>query len=796
MARQPSWGCGTGFQLRTFFLTMCGLVIVRTLMIYRSYDFSSFDNDAKAFLDIPIVKSSTVSLAMLDIDTTLAVASSNSPPQQQQQTTTGNLEFASTAFDEFPTIAIASITSPDDLNKQQRNNGNANDNANANSNSNANANSNSNHTRSKNKTKHKTLSLLYPAGLIGGYRNQAMRFIGLVKHAIDMGYDNLLLPTLVWSTRYSTSNQQLIANTTINQAVRFWPVPFDELFDVDHWNTFYHHHHQQQHHQSASGSSSRLQNNTTNGSGGAFSLPRLVSSVYVDDETNSSNSSSTPNSNHVCWKPNTDDSIVSVETIQRNKNPNFTRSFLPLLTSRMLFGNNNDNDKRGKDGVDDTNKRSRNAFVLDPIQADVMEFLTGDKMARTPHKLDLSKSVNDCTHPYVFGGKSSKLWNSFLQIDKKPHKSYSKLVETVEEALVPAKPWRVLADRCVEYHLGLGDDEFKEEEEDPHALGHDHRYIALHARVEPEMLHHKCGKNMERNLTKILELVELFSLDYNSDTGGLPESAKERARELSYTSPISNDLRQQLLNSTHLKGAFVAVARDELNDMESYPKLFSVTSHNRGYLNQRSISYDANGSELYTQTLEAREREQNERQTHTQKQKADDAFISSKRRKRRLGEDKDVVPHNTDDDDNKNKNQPLPIFECGEGWVNHAFYASEDRQKKLFTPSSSSELEKDYGLYQRYGPNINNNDDGEENRSFPLLPLPQNYFGDVLPSMLNFWLAVRADVFVGVRKSSWSTDVWTTRYYYGRGDRNFEYTSDRGILAIENGGLAPNHKTC
>jgi len=694
--------------------------------------------------------SSIVSLAKLD-----TVASSS--PRQQ---TTGNPEFM--ASDEFPTIA--STTYPDD--KHRRNN------------------ATSNHRTTT------TLSLLYPAGLIGGYRNQAMLFIGLVKHAIDEGYDNLLLPTLVWSTRYGNSaykpNPVTKQVNTINQAVRFWPIPFDDLFDVDHWNTFYHQHQ----------SVSSRQNNTTRSESNPkpFSLPQLVSSV-VDDETNSNS-----NSNKVCWKPNTDDSIVSVKTIQRNNNPNFTRSFLPLLTSRMLFGNNNDNDDRDKYDVDDKNKRSRDAFVLDPLQADAMEFLTGDKMARKPHKLDLSKSVNHCTHPHVFGGKSQQLWNSYLQIDKTPGKLYSKLVETVEEALVPAKPWRVLADRCVEYHLGLGDDEFKEEEEDPHALGHDHSYIALHARVEAEMLQHKCGKNMERNLTTILELVELLALDYNSDTGDLPESAKERARELSYTSPISDDLRQQLLTSTnskntkqhrHLKGAFVAVARDELNDVESFPKLFSVTSHNRGYLNQRSISYDANGSELYTQTLEAREREQNERQT----QKAAAATIISKGRRRRLGEDKDGVPPKTDKNDD-NKNQPLPIFECGDGWVKHAFYASEDRQKELFTPSSSSELEKGYGLYQKYGPNINDNDDDEENRSFPLLPLPQNYFGDILPSMLNFWLAVRADVFVGVKKSSWSTDVWTTRYYYGKGDRNFEYTSDRGILAIGNGGLPPNHKNC
>jgi hypothetical protein len=87
MAGQPSRGCGIGFQRRTFFLALCGMVIIRMLMIYYSYDPFLFDNGAN---DIPIVKSSTVSLAMLDTDTTLAVASS--PYDSESKTTTTNIQ--------------------------------------------------------------------------------------------------------------------------------------------------------------------------------------------------------------------------------------------------------------------------------------------------------------------------------------------------------------------------------------------------------------------------------------------------------------------------------------------------------------------------------------------------------------------------------------------------------------------------------------------------------------------------------------------------------------------------------
>ena len=86
---------------------------------------------------------------------------------------------------------------------------------------------------------------------------------------------------------------------------------------------------------------------------------------------------------------------------------------------------------------------------------------------------------------------------------KKLRESYTKLIETVEKALVPAKPWRILADQCVEHHLGLGSNEFRDEEEDPHVVGHDHGYIVLHSRIEMDMLIHKCGKAFSTRLAQL-----------------------------------------------------------------------------------------------------------------------------------------------------------------------------------------------------------------------------------------------------------------------------------------------------
>lgn len=73
--------------------------------------------------------------------------------------------------------------------------------------------------------------------------------------------------------------------------------------------------------------------------------------------------------------------------------------------------------------------------------------------------------------------------------------------------------------------------------------------------------------------------------------------------------------------------------------------------------------------------------------------------------------------------------------------------------------------------------------------------IPMDYYGSILPSMLNFYIATRAEIFIGVAKSSWSTDVWTARYHQGKGSKNFEYTR-HGIIPVPNGGLPEPHGNC
>ena len=98
----------------------------------------------------------------------------------------------------------------------------------------------------------KTFALLYPTGLIGGYRNQVMRFIAFCKHTMgtvrrggdlysnsnntDHRRPHLLLPSLVFSTRYYSSSSKSRSGKSMNNF--FWPVLMEDLFDVDYWNQF------------------------------------------------------------------------------------------------------------------------------------------------------------------------------------------------------------------------------------------------------------------------------------------------------------------------------------------------------------------------------------------------------------------------------------------------------------------------------------------------------------------------------------------------------------------------------
>jgi len=183
---------------------------------------------------------------------------------------------------------------------------------------------------------------------------------------------------------------------------------------------------------------------------------------------------------------------------------------------------------------------------------------------------------------------------------------------------------------------------------------------------------HRCGKDMEFNLTKILGMVDAFIAEEQSETG----------------SPFGD---QQ-------PGIFLAVSRTGMHEETTNRKVKELARQNVEALMERSLS------------------------------NLDDASTI------------DSIRHD----------HAFPVFECGEIWMKN--------------------------WYEHEG-------------------IPENFFGSLVPSVMNFHLATTASIFIGVAHSSWSTHVWTNRYHQGRGSTNFEYTKD-GIRRLENGGLPKPHENC
>lgn len=347
-------------------------------------------------------------------------------------------------------------------------------------------------------------------------------------------------------------------------------------------------------------------------------LPTLVDSITGGD----------------CWKPNNE----SLENLTfRNYDP--SRKFVSPMAEEIL----------------------RSSALLTPVRNISTEILTGALNIQT-RKLDLLPLVQNCSHPLVYGGGkgAGRLWNDYVRLPKvQPGRKNetdplaietTELISVVSKALQPTKKWRDVAHQCVRGHQGNITSE---------GAGKDRNkmtpYIALHARVEVDMLIHRCSKNMEKNLSTILDMVESFKEEHEFGFGSEP-----------------------------LQGIFVAVSR-------------------RGMLHPTK--------EDWVQPL--------------------------------LKENWDTL--------NSSRDRVSRVFECGEDMMNEWY-------------SSQPAIENDY-------------------------------YGSLLPSVLNFYIATKATVFIGVSKSSWSTDVWTTRYYQGKGKSNFEYTPT-GIVPVSNGGLPQSHGNC
>jgi hypothetical protein len=562
----------------------------------------------------------------------------------------------------------------------------------------------------------KTLALLHPPGLFGGYRNQAMRFFSLVHHAIRHEYTQLLLPTITWSTRYISHNNSRVRDL-------FWPVPMEALFDIDHWNKYH-----------------RNNNNNDDDDDDdndddtqKLSLPILVDSIYDTD----------------CWN----DTVLTAADHYRWQQQILAHA---AQTSSRNGGGGGADFFRPPDLALAT---APNLLRLSPLTWPILQYLSGHtpKFRQIPR---LYQKVAHCQHPAIYGGGTGvgTLWEDYEKYiagrrrQQQPHlpSTTQRFLATVHQALRPAAQWRSLAERCLQHHLPPppppAQQQQQQQQQQPkeaHSSSSLGGYAVLHARVESDMAAHKCGRYMEKNLTKIFHSMDGFLKEYNA--------ANKASSSITFA---NNNTFSSFSNSAAavvdvvIRGTMVALSRGLMQPHNN--------NNNNNHNNQQAIE---NWHVLNARSI-----------SHAAAPTNDDP-------KRRLTGS--VDDHGSKSKSDNNDDNDVVVFECGEGWLQTAFYHNHHHHH----PSSSSHNDNHH-----HHPSSSSHDNHHTDQNY--------YYGDILPAILDFWLAVQSDVFVGVKGSSWSVDVWTARYFQGRGRQNYEYTVEHGIVPVPNHGRPRPHTRC
>jgi hypothetical protein len=231
--------------------------------------------------------------------------------------------------------------------------------------------------------KNSTLALLYPPGLMGGYRNQVIRFISLCVHAAEKNLTQLLLPSLLWSTQVQIhvkdpdgspdkrsrkgssgwNTTTIVDSNSITKAVLgpWQPIPMEWIFDVDYWNEY------------AAGNTINVNKNDVDSQEG-----RLPSLVLLRDLNGSD-----------CWEKFPD--FVRDDN-HSTTNMNINEQLSPLQRAVWQQG------------------------TLGPLSNLTQQLVASQLPKFNPRKQDFLPAVQHCQNPVVYDGgrKFGRLWIDYM----------------------------------------------------------------------------------------------------------------------------------------------------------------------------------------------------------------------------------------------------------------------------------------------------------------------------------------------------------------------------------------------
>ena len=318
----------------------------------------------------------------------------------------------------------------------------------------------------RNSTKPKPISTLvhFDPHFIGGFRNQHMRFIGLVAHAIDHDIRQILLPSLRWVDINNIPNS----------------IHHELLFDVDYWNK----------------------------RADEFGLPTLVdydpdilegyvianqTTLTITEAYYDNNELKTP-----CW--NISSSLYSGvdESLIRNAGTNLRR------TNAWAMIGQGDLYSHCARTMGDKGWHHKPETIIETAKND-----------KTPTN---NNTVYRYTHLVPHGGLAGvgNLWSKYMQMQStrnqktEPYQSeefgvypeHVPVEKAIYDLLRPSQHLqKYITDsinRAVQNHTQQNSD-------------HQPRLLAIHPRIEQDMLEHRCNKHMEPNITRLLDHIQNFT---------------------------------------------------------------------------------------------------------------------------------------------------------------------------------------------------------------------------------------------------------------------------------------------
>lgn len=461
---------------------------------------------------------------------------------------------------------------------------------------------------------------------LGGFRNQHMRFVAFVNFAVTHNVTQILLPSLRWSAHYN----------------RPYSIQHDLLFDVHYWNA-----------RAVELGLPRLVNYDPNILEGVYNQLQNESSRNYDDDDDGNDSTQRIK-------------VVSCFNISSSLFSGLDESILRHPTTNI-----------------------RNTEILGLIGKGGMNDMYSHCRCGLQQDINCTNQKTRFTHLIPHGGirGAGRLWNDYMSLQKHRGRVHSEiLTDTNTNASVSINPEHVHVEKAVfellrpskELNLALKDalseairnatnKQCMQNRHDCNMDGVGPRVLALHPRVEPEMLRHRCSKQMESNLTKVFERCEHF----------IPFLGHDVNNEMNKTSKYKFNM------------VFIAASVDQiLNQPESRYRNDTIDI----IMNENRLTF-----------LRAREY----------------GLFGG-----------------------------IPLFESGTDSARNVKFSAIHDDDYLNNSSRSSN-----GQLLHY-------------------TSPESLGGlELVASIINFFTAVEADIFVGVKGSSFSTDVFSARYYQSKSHR-------------------------